>query len=226
MQLNKQKNNLIFKKDTHQYYLNNQEKISVSKIINNYLGSSYDNIPKEILKNASIRGQWVHKLNELYLININKENIINDLLKKLKPLTNEINYSYCEKSLLFLKNKFEKDKNNFEFINEKAISFDFVAGTPDLIYKDKKQDKYFLIDYKTYAIIDKNKLQRIKLQLTAYYWLLIKNDYKNLSNITYVYLTNKNEQKEIEIEITKDLLYEWEMALLSYQEWQLKIKGE
>ncbi|WP_375318142.1 hypothetical protein [Spiroplasma endosymbiont of Virgichneumon dumeticola] len=105
-------NNLIFKKDTHQYFLEDKELISVSRIIDNYLGFGYSHISPEVLKNAAVRGKWVHKLNELYLININKENIINDLLKKLKPLTNEINYSYCEKSLIFLKEKF-KDKNNF-----------------------------------------------------------------------------------------------------------------
>ncbi|WP_342276396.1 PD-(D/E)XK nuclease family protein [Spiroplasma endosymbiont of Nebria brevicollis] len=210
-------NKLVFKKDTHQYFIKNKELISVSKIINNYLGSNYDNVPKDVLKNAAVRGQWVHKLNELYLQNINKENIINDLLNKLKPLTNEINYSYCEKSLIFLKEKFI-DKDNFEFIIEEPISHNYVAGIPDLIYLDKKQDKYFLIDYKTYAVIDKNKLQRIKLQLTAYYWLLIKNGFQKLSNITYVYLTNKKEQKEIEITIQD--LHEWNMALLSYKEWK------
>ncbi|WP_339042817.1 hypothetical protein [Spiroplasma endosymbiont of Apeira syringaria] len=106
---------IIFKKETHQYFIDNKELISVSRIIDNYLGFGYSHIAPEVLKNASVRGKWVHKLNELYLQNINEENIINNLLKKLKPLTNNINYSYCKKSLMFLKEKF-KDKNNYEFI--------------------------------------------------------------------------------------------------------------
>ncbi|WP_342266194.1 PD-(D/E)XK nuclease family protein [Spiroplasma endosymbiont of Villa modesta] len=198
---------LIFKKETHQYFLEDKELISVSRIIDNYLGFGYSHIAPEVLKNASVRGKWVHKLNELYLQNINQENIINNLLKKLKPVTNNINYSYCKKSLIFLKEKF-KDKNNYEFIIEKPINDNLIAGTPDLVYLNKKENKYYLVDYKTYASIDEDKLKRIKLQLTAYYCMLLAKGIWP-SNKTYVYLTNKNIQKEIEIEITNELLLEW-----------------
>ncbi|WP_342266085.1 PD-(D/E)XK nuclease family protein [Spiroplasma endosymbiont of Villa modesta] len=205
---------LIFKKETHQYFLEDKELISVSRIIDNYLGFGYSHISPEVLKNASVRGKWVHKLNELYLQNINQENIINNLLKKLKPVTNNINYSYCKKSLIFLKEKF-KDKNNYEFIIEKPINDNLIAGTPDLVYLDKKENKYYLVDYKTYACIDEDKLKRIKLQLTAYYCLLFKNQ-RDISNITYIYLTNKNIQKEIVIEITEELIDEWLIAKADY----------
>ncbi len=177
---------LIFKKDTHQYFLDIKELISVSKIIDNYLGNGYSHIAPEILKNASNRGKWVHKINELYLQNINKENIINNLLIKLKPLTNELNYNYCQKSLIFLQEKFKE--NNYEFIIEKPFGYDWIAGTLDLIYFDKQKDKYFIVDYKTYSQLDKSKLERIKLQLTAYYWLILKNGYQKLSNIAYIYI--------------------------------------
>ncbi|WP_342261532.1 hypothetical protein [Spiroplasma endosymbiont of Notiophilus biguttatus] len=92
-----------------------------------YLGFGYSHIAPEVLKNASVRGKWVHKLNELYLQNIHQENIINNLLKKLKPLTNSINYSYCKKSLIFLKEKF-KDKNNrnFTFIGNNLYTLLFL----------------------------------------------------------------------------------------------------
>ncbi|WJG70448.1 PD-(D/E)XK nuclease family protein [Spiroplasma ixodetis] len=205
---------LIFKKETHQYFLDGKELISVSRIIDNYLGFGYSHISAEVLKNASVRGKWVHKLNELYLQNINEENIINNLLKKLKPITNNINYSYCKKSLIFLKEKF-KDKNNYEFIIEKPINDSLIAGTPDLIYLDKKENKYYLVDYKTYACIDEDKLKRIKLQLTAYYFMLFKSG-MSISNKTYVYLTNKNNQKEMEIEITIELIDEWLEAKANY----------
>ncbi|WP_174480990.1 PD-(D/E)XK nuclease family protein [Spiroplasma endosymbiont of Danaus chrysippus] len=205
---------LIFKKETHQYFLDDKELISVSKIIDNYLGFGYSHISPEVLKNASNRGKWVHKLNELYLQNINQENIINNLLKKLKPITNSINYFYCKKSLMFLKEKF-KDKNYYEFIIEKPIADNLVAGTPDLVYLDKKENKYYLVDYKTYAFIDEDKLKRIKLQLTAYYCMLLFNDI-NPSNKTYVYLSNKNNQQEIKIEITNELIIEWMNAKTKY----------
>ncbi|WP_339046274.1 PD-(D/E)XK nuclease family protein [Spiroplasma endosymbiont of Colias croceus] len=205
---------LIFKKETHQYFLEDKELISVSRIIDNYLGFGYSHISAEVLKNASVRGKWVHKLNELYLQNINQENIINNLLKKLKPVTNNINYSYCKKSLIFLKEKF-KDKNNYEFIIEKPITDTLVAGTPDLVYLDKKENKYYLVDYKTYACIDEDKFKRIKLQLTAYYCMLLANGISPC-NKTYVYLTNKNSQEEIEIEITNELLIEWFNAKTKY----------
>ncbi|WP_422397841.1 PD-(D/E)XK nuclease family protein [Spiroplasma endosymbiont of Apeira syringaria] len=66
-----------------------------------------------------------------------------------------------------------------------------IAGTPDLFYLNKKENKYYLVDYKTYASIDEDKLKRIKLQLTAYYCMLLANGIWP-SNKTYVYLTNKN----------------------------------
>ncbi|WP_342217699.1 PD-(D/E)XK nuclease family protein [Spiroplasma endosymbiont of Amphimallon solstitiale] len=207
---------LIFKKETHQYFLEDKELISVSRIIDNYLGFGYSHIAPEVLKNASVRGKWVHKLNELYLQNINEENIINNLLKKLKPVTNNINYSYCKKSLMFLKEKF-KDKNNYEFIIEKPINDNVIAGTPDLVYLNKKENKYYLVDYKTYACIDEDKLQRIKLQLTAYYWMIKSGQIGiDISDKTYVYLTNKNNQQEIEIEITNELLIELFNAKTKY----------
>ncbi|WP_395473558.1 PD-(D/E)XK nuclease family protein [Spiroplasma endosymbiont of Nomada rufipes] len=205
---------LIFKKETHQYFFEDKELISVSRIIDNYLGFGYSHIAPEVLKNASVRGKWVHKLNELYLQNINEENIINNLLKKLKPVTNSINYSYCKKSLIFLKEKF-KDKNNYEFIIEKPINDSVIAGTPDLVYLNKKENKYYLVDYKTYASIDEDKLKRIKLQLTAYYCMLLANGIWP-SNKTYVYLTNKNTQEEIEIQITNNLIIEWTNARTKY----------
>ncbi len=125
----------------------------------------------------------------------------------MKPLTNNINYSYCKKSLMFLKENF-KHKNNYEFIIEKPITDALVAGTPDLVYLNKKENKYYLVDYKTYAYINEGKLKRIKLQLTAYYCMLLANGISP-SNKTDVCLNNKNIQQEIEIEITHELLLEW-----------------
>ncbi|WP_338986377.1 PD-(D/E)XK nuclease family protein [Spiroplasma endosymbiont of Thecophora atra] len=90
-----------------------------------------------------------------------------------------------------------------------------MAGTPDLVYLDKKENKYYLVDYKTYACIDEDKLKRIKLQLTAYYCMLLENGITP-SYKTYVYLTNKNSQQEIKIEITNELIIEWMNAKTKY----------
>ncbi|WP_375317144.1 hypothetical protein [Spiroplasma endosymbiont of Virgichneumon dumeticola] len=45
-------------------------------------------------------------------------------------------------------------------------------------------------------------------------------------NKTYVYLTNKNEQKEIEIEITNELLIEWFNAKTKYFKGEIKNENE
>ncbi|WP_375317662.1 hypothetical protein [Spiroplasma endosymbiont of Virgichneumon dumeticola] len=102
MQLNNQNNNLIFKKDTHQYFLNNQEKISVSKIIQYYLYSNknpYENVPFDRLENARLRGETVHKVAELYFKNININNIKDKLINNIKYLFNENYLQYCENLL-------------------------------------------------------------------------------------------------------------------------------
>ncbi len=48
----------------------------------------------------------------------------------------------------------------------------------------------------------------------------------SLFNKTYVYLTNKNEQKEIEIEITNELLIEWFNAKTKYFKGEIKNENE
>ena len=94
---------LEFNKDTHQYFINNKELISVSKILDNYFGNSYFckkcNINSsnckcknhcnlcDAIRNAIFRGKIVHKCLELYFKNINKNNI----KEKLKESINKKN---------------------------------------------------------------------------------------------------------------------------------------
>lgn len=165
--------NLIFKKETHQYFVNEEEKISVSKILDNYLGSSYDKIPKEVLQQAIIRGNAVHKVAQLYFKNINCENVVEKIKGKIKtiPVFTEKILKYCDNLLQFLEEKFKKNK---EYISEQMYYADIVAGTPDLVFKsdiciETYNDLYSIVDFKTYKNMTKELKYKAELQLTAYY---------------------------------------------------------
>lgn len=206
---------LIFNKKTHQYFLKNKELFSVSKILDNYLGSSYDKIPKAILEPAIIKGNIVHKVAELYFKNINNDN---NVVKKIKNklVNNKFNeniLSYCFTLLNFLEKKFTE---KLETISEQMFNADIVAGTPDLIFKNKL-DLYTIIDFKTYKVMNKELKIKAELQLTAYYWLL-KNNGFDLSNINFICWVKEKQIELIKVEITKKKLHEWEMALALWKE--------
>jgi|GEM_PF-5356803 len=155
--------NLIFKKETHEYFFNNKKLISVSKILNNYFGDSYQNVPKDILKKAANRGSAVHKILELYLKNKTDPDVINKLKniinKKLSYNQSIINY--CNSALLSTKELNKLIKN--DVISEKPLFYDFIAGTPDLISNN------LLFDFKTYRVMTKQLKLKSELQLTAYW---------------------------------------------------------
>ncbi|WP_342266463.1 hypothetical protein [Spiroplasma endosymbiont of Villa modesta] len=145
MQLNNQKNNLIFKKETHQYFINKKELISVSKILDYYLGNSYCKCKYCFnIYNARIRGNCVHKVAELYFKNINIKNISNQIKNYIKDLFSQNYLNYCYTLLDYLPTKFI---NNNEYISEKMFNADIVAGTPDLIYKENNLN--IIVDFKT-----------------------------------------------------------------------------
>ncbi|WP_425380753.1 PD-(D/E)XK nuclease family protein [Spiroplasma endosymbiont of Polydrusus pterygomalis] len=205
---------LIFNKKTHQYFLKDKELFSVSKILDNYLGSSYDKIPKEILEPAIIKGNIVHKVAELYFKNINNDNLVKKIKDKLvNNKFNENILSYCLTLLNFLEKKFT---GNLETISEQMFNADVVAGTPDLIFKNKL-DLYTIIDFKTYKVMSKVLKIKAELQLTAYYWLL-KNNGFDLSNINFICWVKEKQIELIKVEITKEKLHEWEMALALWKE--------
>ncbi|WP_342275907.1 PD-(D/E)XK nuclease family protein [Spiroplasma endosymbiont of Nebria brevicollis] len=208
------KNNLIFKKDTHQYFLNKQEKISVSKIIQYYLyedKNPYENIPFDRLENARLRGETVHKVAELYFKNININNIKDKLLNNIQHLFNKNYLQYCENLL----NNLQEFKVNTKYICEQVFTYDIIAGTPDLIYKEN--NLYTIIDFKTLSNMYKENKEKSILQLTAYYWIL-KNNGFNLSNTHYIYWIQKDNVEKILVEITDELVYEWEMAIALWKE--------
>lgn len=206
---------LIFNKKTHQYFLKDKKLFSVSKILDNYLGSSYDKIPKEILEPAIIKGNIVHKTAELYFKNINNDNVVKKIKDKLvNNKFNENILSYCFTLLNFLEKKFT---GHLKAISEQMYSFDIIAGTPDLIVKNTDLDLQFIIDFKTYKVMSKELHCKAELQLTAYYWLL-KNNGFNLSNIQFICWVKEKSIELIKVEITKEKLHEWEMALALWKE--------
>ncbi|WP_338974205.1 PD-(D/E)XK nuclease family protein [Spiroplasma endosymbiont of Tricholauxania praeusta] len=216
MQLNNQKNNLIFKKETHQYFIKNKELISVSKILDYYLGNSYCKCNKckycFNIHNARIRGNAVHKVAELYFQNINIKNITNQIKNYIKDLFPKNYLNYCYTLLEYLPTKFI---NNNEYISEKMFNADIVAGTPDLIYKENNLN--IIVDFKTYKVFTKELLEKSKLQIIAYYWLLKNNNYE-LSNIHFICWVKENEIELIKVEITNELLMEWEKAIWTWKE--------
>ena len=218
MQLNNQKNNLIFKKETHQYFIQNKELISVSKILDYYLGNSYCKCNKckycFNIKNAQIRGNCVHKVAELYFKNIKIKNISNKIKNIIKDLFSENYLNYCYTLLEYLPYKFIE---NTQYIIEQAFNYDIVAGTPDLIFKNEELNLYTIIDFKTYKVFSKELLEKSKLQIIAYYWLLKNNNYE-LSNIHFICWVKENDIELIKVEITNELLIEWEKAIWTWKE--------
>lgn len=223
---------LEINKQTHKYYLNGIEKISVTKIISNYLGDSYfcnkqlcqdqasnctcknycyfcDNV-----RNACIRGSAVHKVAELFIKNINKENIKQKVINTInKKNWNEEIKEYCNQILNTLDSSLKKNR---KYLSEQMYTADIVAGTPDLIFKTQL-DLYSIIDFKTYKTMTKELRIKTELQLTAYHWLLIKNGFK-LTNKHFIVWVQKDKVEVISIEITKEKLHEWEMVLALYKE--------
>ncbi|WP_375317661.1 hypothetical protein [Spiroplasma endosymbiont of Virgichneumon dumeticola] len=63
----------------------------------------------------------------------------------------------------------------------------------------------------------KENKEKSILQLIAYYWIL-KNNGFNLSNIHYIYWIQKDKVEKILVEITDELLHEWEMAIALWKE--------
>lgn len=92
---------------------------------------------------------------------------------------------------------------------------DIVAGTPDLIYKENNLN--IIVDFKTYKVFTKELLEKSKLQIIAYYWLLKNNNYE-LSNIHFICWVKENEIELIKVEITNELLIEWEKAIWTWKE--------
>ncbi len=186
-----EKYNLRFIKKTHQYFIqNNLELISVTKKKELYFPFEKDKISRELaLKNFSSQeeilsnwsllaeyGSYIHDLADKYVNNL--------------PLTkielNQINHII----------NFFKENSNFEIIASEIKIFSLkykIAGTIDLILRDKNNNKIYTLDWKTsqkeiekndiwqmakypFKTIPNNKFYQYSLQIWVYN-LILKEEY-------------------------------------------------
>lgn len=136
---------LIFKEDTHQYFKDGKELISVTTLMQKHgLAPKYDGVPSEVLNAKAARGSLVHKEIEDYI----KDGSIGFTAELSDFIANVNN------------NAVEVLKSEFRVFN------DVVAGTVDLLlYKDG----YIIADIKTTATLHKDA---ISWQLSIYAYLL------------------------------------------------------
>ncbi|WP_342266471.1 hypothetical protein [Spiroplasma endosymbiont of Villa modesta] len=66
-------------------------------------------------------------------------------------------------------------------------------------------------------VFTKELLEKSKLQIIAYYWLLKNNNYE-LSNTHFICWIKEKEIELIKVEITNELLIEWEKAIWTWKE--------
>lgn len=205
-------NNLEFIEETHKYYVNKKEFISVTTKIGKYFPFKVDEVSRkvaeknwttedEIKENWSIltkNGSHIHKLAEKYL---NKEKLSEFELEKIEHVRN-----------------FLKEHEEFEIIASEIQIFSKkyqVAGSIDLIVRNRDTNRLFTIDWKTsnkeinkndiwemakrpFNTIPKNKFYQYSLQIWAYNTILkeeygievwdsliihLKNDYKSYVKI-------------------------------------------
>lgn len=217
-----QNNNLKFVEQTHKYFINSEEYISVTTKIQKYFPFKRDEVSKIIAEKnwtteKEVTDEWdaltkngsaIHELIEQYLKNEN----LGDKLQ------------YINHAITFL-----QDHKEFEIIASEIRVFSKkykVAGSIDLIVKDKSTNKLYTIDWKTsrkdinksdfwemgkkpFNKIPKNKFYQYSLQLSTYnkilkeeygveiwdsYIVHLKNDFK-----TYLKIEPMNMDYESEI---------------------------
>jgi hypothetical protein len=134
-----------FKEDTHQYFLGDDELISVTTLMRKHgLAPSYDGVPSAVLKAKAERGSLIHEEIEQYI----KQNEIGFTLE----LQRFINYTNGTNTEIL--------KSEFYVYNN------IVAGTVDLLlYKGG----YIIADIKTTATLHK---EAVSWQLSIYAYLL------------------------------------------------------
>ncbi len=157
---------------------------------------------------------FVHKVAELYFKNINIKNISNHIKNVIKDLFSQNYLNYCYTLLDCLPSKFIE---NNEYIIEKAFTYDIVAGTPGLIFKNEELNLYTIIDFKTYKVFSKELLEKSILQIITWYWLLkiIIMNYRIY--VHFICWVKENEVELIKVEITNELLIEWEKAIWTWK---------
>lgn len=144
----------IYDEENHKYYVNGEEKPSVTDIASPISFERLDNLQKVLLERARARGSRCHELFEEYLLagELDEEEIENDY------------FHYIEQFILWARTYRPK-----VLYTEKHLFSEEFCGTCDLICVI--DNKVLLIDYKTTSVVDKKSLS---VQLEGYYRLCQK----------------------------------------------------
>ena len=165
---------LTFDEATHVYRYGGVKIPSVSELCNRILGSSYDDVPEEILKNAADFGTEVHRAIEFY----NRFEMLMDLPPAKAHCLNEW-LKLADQIQILESEKMGHYKGLF-------------GGTMDAIgiYKGKK----YLIDFKTTSMYMREKNE---LQLSLY--RLIEG-WEDIEGLLIVWLPKRSYGRLVEVE--------------------------
>lgn len=146
----------IYDEENHKYYVDGEEKPSVTDIASPISFERLDNLQKVLLERARARGSRCHEIFEEYLLmgDIDIEEIETDYIP------------YVQQFILWAKTYRPK----VIYTEKKMFSNEF-CGTCDLVCEIDK--KVLIVDYKVTSAADKKSLS---VQLEGYYRLCQKYD--------------------------------------------------
>ena len=146
----------IYDEENHKYYVDGEEKPSVTDIASPISFERLDNLQKVLLERAKARGKRCHEIFEEYLLmgDIDIEEIETDYIP------------YVQQFILWAKTYRPK----VIYTEKKMFSNEF-CGTCDLVCEIDK--KVLIVDYKVTSAADKKSLS---VQLEGYYRLCQKYD--------------------------------------------------
>ncbi|APE75098.1 hypothetical protein [Spiroplasma citri] len=217
----KLKYNVNFEKDNHSYFIDNIIFPSITAIISYFNNTEiqYDKLMKnnELFKKATERGKIIHEFISriLYDAIFQTEN-----RKDYKTIIkNSKKISTIKESLKIIElfyNFFNRIKNDFIksiIMFETPLSDGKVCGAPDLIYYEN--NKAIVVDFKTWKYFNAEKINKAKIQITAYNYLLEKNNIFT-SNIGEIWIINENGVNINRFNITNKLKLEWQEIMHTF----------
>ena len=147
---------LLFKEETHEYFVKNIRVPSVSEILR--VGGFTEEMPWKAAKVKAVLGTYVHHAARLYLDNnLDEATVVDDVAEYFAGVKQFLDKECADKSCVIVKER-PLYSTRWGF-----------AGTCDLVILKKK--KYILIDYKTSNEI----YPATALQLAAYATLIEEN---------------------------------------------------
>ena len=206
-----------FDENNHSYILKGQRLISCTQFINKFKTNIFDENFKQNYANkhgldvdyvtklwdikkklGSTKGSEIHLLAESWI----KQNIKNEVSVLSKQ---EYNYLF----------NFFKDYNYLEFIKSEYICYSLkykIAGTIDCIAKNKHNNEYYIIDFKTNKSLStynticfkyplntlfQTDINIYTLQLFLYKTFLEESLHLNVSKLLLVHLNNSNKNYNV-----------------------------